>query len=528
MEGRKRRGIKIRYFLYTLLIFSIFFVANTKFVEAKQDISSVNIRQAYAQGSYISVYLDIRDKENKAYLELTKDQISATLASQNLIIDNLSTFENTDEGIAYVFLVDISKSVNPTQFKDMQKAMNFWIDNLHDNDRVAIISFGESVELINLFTDDKDLLKKEINNLKAVDNQTLLYKGLNRALDIGKFGGENFPTRKIIIVLSDGEDSEKTGAISKEELVNKIKEAPIPIYTLGVFTSERKREHLNTLAEFSRSSGGEYFEITSQKIETIYSDIRENLYDSYLLKLICEDCITDGQVNRLTITINDSELKLSQGIDLRLQPGPIYKKESEATIHLEAETNDEVTTVVDEKSTSLIDKIKDNILISVITITLILLSVLIMSILLIRKKRSANLQKLTQVSNNNSTLYDENNSYQKELDNHLSKKSLGKNIALKFTIMNNQNLKQSFETEVSDYITLGRDADLNSISIPDDEISSQHCEILIKDSSLLIKDLNSKNGTYINGVPIKGSYKLESGDVILIGKTEFRISFINV
>ena len=46
--------------------------------------------------------------------------------------------------------------------------------------------------------------------------------------------------------------------------------------------------------------------------------------------------------------------------------------------------------------------------------------------------------------------------------------------------------------------TLGRLED-NTICISEPSISSHHCEILLKGSDVFIKDLDSTNGTYING-----------------------------
>lgn len=46
--------------------------------------------------------------------------------------------------------------------------------------------------------------------------------------------------------------------------------------------------------------------------------------------------------------------------------------------------------------------------------------------------------------------------------------------------------------------------------------SGVHCSFLIKDHKVIVKDLNSKNGTYINGYKISESY-LYIGDEVKIG-----------
>lgn len=73
-------------------------------------------------------------------------------------------------------------------------------------------------------------------------------------------------------------------------------------------------------------------------------------------------------------------------------------------------------------------------------------------------------------------------------------------------------------------ITIGRDP-RNSVSIDDKMVSRFHAEIQKIKNEFFIKDLNSSNGTYVNGkiVP-EGKYvKLEDKDVIQIGKNELTI-----
>ena len=70
--------------------------------------------------------------------------------------------------------------------------------------------------------------------------------------------------------------------------------------------------------------------------------------------------------------------------------------------------------------------------------------------------------------------------------------------------------------------TIGRQ-DKNNIVIKDPYISGQHAQISIKEGSYYIKDLGSKNGTYVNDKPLKSGYewRLNNGDKIKIGQVEF-------
>lgn len=67
-------------------------------------------------------------------------------------------------------------------------------------------------------------------------------------------------------------------------------------------------------------------------------------------------------------------------------------------------------------------------------------------------------------------------------------------------------------------IFLGRSGD-NDIPIQDPFSSGKHALIYLKDSRYMIRDNNSKNGTFLNGKRVQRETELNKGDEILIGST---------
>lgn len=72
-------------------------------------------------------------------------------------------------------------------------------------------------------------------------------------------------------------------------------------------------------------------------------------------------------------------------------------------------------------------------------------------------------------------------------------------------------------------ITVGREAG-NVLVLEDERASRQHCVIEPVDTGFRVRDLNSRNGTKVNNLPISEEV-LDNGDVVRIGSTELR--FIN-
>jgi hypothetical protein len=72
-----------------------------------------------------------------------------------------------------------------------------------------------------------------------------------------------------------------------------------------------------------------------------------------------------------------------------------------------------------------------------------------------------------------------------------------------------------------DRTTIGRLED-NTFQIAEPSVSSHHCEILLRGEQVVVKDLNSTNGTFINGEKITES-PLKPGQVLRLGQIEMRL-----
>ena len=70
---------------------------------------------------------------------------------------------------------------------------------------------------------------------------------------------------------------------------------------------------------------------------------------------------------------------------------------------------------------------------------------------------------------------------------------------------------------LEDESTIGRVRG-NSVVIPDGSISSRHARVLRTADAFTIEDLGSRNGTFVNGDPIKESRSLKDNDMVRCGK----------
>lgn len=65
----------------------------------------------------------------------------------------------------------------------------------------------------------------------------------------------------------------------------------------------------------------------------------------------------------------------------------------------------------------------------------------------------------------------------------------------------------------------------NEVRIPAAEVSRRHCQLRDKDGLLMVEDLESVNGTYLNGALITGEAIVRPGDRLEIGPVTFVVEY---
>ena len=70
--------------------------------------------------------------------------------------------------------------------------------------------------------------------------------------------------------------------------------------------------------------------------------------------------------------------------------------------------------------------------------------------------------------------------------------------------------------------TVGRVED-NAFQIPEASVSSHHCEIIQRGDDFYVRDLNSTNGTFVNGKQVTTEALLRPGGVFRLGTVDLRL-----
>lgn len=479
------------------------------------DVITMRAGQAVARHPEIKVYIDALDQSGNPVDALAAGQLSATIGQIQADVKEIKRFDQSGEGVGYVFLVDISRSISAGQFEQMKAAINLWVDKMRDTDRSAVISFGEKVTTVQDYTADKNALKNGVKTLAMSDNKTQLHQGIAKAIEMSHRIDATLPSRRVIVMLSDGED-DFPGGMTRNEVLAVMKEDRVPLYAIGFSPQGKKGEaNLKTLGEFARMSGGEFFDSNGAELGKLYESIQQKVLKSFLVKLDATKATADGKLYRLQLTFNSAGKTMTDGLDLRiLSPaGPtlepwyinFYKK----------------------------------IPIWGYGVGGAFLILIIILFVVIRSRRKKAAQLIAEEEERRSVIAEQEAAQRKaaaesaraaedkrKSDEQLTvKKASAPGLKIKFTILGNSGNQRDYGISLSGRSFIGRSSECDLAISDDEEISKRNSELTLEGGYVMISDLNSTNGTFVNGVPVKTGHRLKSGDLILIGRTELRITF---
>jgi VWFA-related protein len=455
------------------------------------DPVQLTISQSSVSLPAIKVYARIADSADQLASSVGTSEISATLGDRILKTTEVQPFETSGEGVAYIFLIDISKSIQPSQFAEIRKAVKTWIGAFNRNDRAALLTVGENVEVLSDFSSDPQGLAAKLDSLSPRDNKTLLHEALSRALDLERRSEPGLPTRRVIVVLSDGKD--EGSGLKDEDVVQKIGQERLPIYAIGSsrLPASERRHYLDVLKRFSRLSGGLYVETGSTPLRQIYADMNRAIRQVYVITMQCEKCPQDGRPYplRLNLTENGKVLN-SDDVSVLLMPAALPR--SQAPLERSRKRKLPVW--------------------SYAVIALLVIAAIVAMLVVSSNRRKAH---LAVGSNDESP----------GLAEGAEEAPDTRGFPIRFAMVSGKDATLPRQLRLADRLVIGRNKDCDLVLANDDMVSAHHCQIESIEGKIVLRDLQSQNGTELNGVPVTARCRIQTGDCILLGHTQLRVTF---
>ena len=285
-ERRKRIG-KITGFLLTGMCLMIPFNVYAQSCEIEQiSLHMPDVRVYYRS--------DQQEQNYEAYL-----------GGEALNYDKSAQFSELNEGVDYYILLDISASIPDSQFANIKDGIINFISSEGEKDKCVLLTFGDESNVVLNGSENPQDAAAVVQGLKNDDMETVLFQTLVKTADMIDQAAQTEEKRRVIITITDGEDC-VTGQATSNEAVSELNHKGIPMYAIAVDVG--KEEYINSFGELARNTGGTLSIFNSGTCLDLMNQIRNTVQDSYVAFFHSDTNVASNTREDLTVKFLDQQV----------------------------------------------------------------------------------------------------------------------------------------------------------------------------------------------------------------------------
>ncbi len=252
----------------------------------------------------VSVVFTVTDKHGKRVTDLKQADFS--FVDDNKPAAEIRSFHaETNLPLQVGLLIDASNSVRDRFKFEQESAIEFLNQTVRRGyDQAMVVGFDATPEVTQDFTDDTEKLGQGVRQLRP-GGGTALYDALYYACrDKLLKKARNGPTRRAIILLSDGEDN--LSHVTREEAIEMAQRAEAIVYTISTNVSGTKGAGDKVLERIADATGGRpFFPFQIRDVSNAFAEIQEELRSQYAVSYKPADLKADGHFRTIEIVALD-------------------------------------------------------------------------------------------------------------------------------------------------------------------------------------------------------------------------------
>jgi VWFA-related protein len=228
----------------------------------------------------VHVSFTVEDRHNRPVRNIASDEIR--LFDDGDPVDGLTSFgENSDLPLRLALLVDCSDSMRKNFRQERRAAEDFAQRLLRPNvDSLLLVDFAGQSSLSDV-SGTPHLVSAKIEGLEAAGH-TALYDAIYEASTALGKGNETQPVRRVMILLSDGEDNDSRHG--RAEALELVQRSDIVIYAITAHSRRYEYQGDAILRHITEATGGRAFVLGSfDQAEKAFTQIEAELRTQYSL-----------------------------------------------------------------------------------------------------------------------------------------------------------------------------------------------------------------------------------------------------
>jgi VWFA-related protein len=271
---------------------------------AGQGTDSSDIPRIRVGINEVNVVFTVTDKHGKRVTDLK--QADFRFVDDNKPATEIRSFHaETNLPLQVGLLIDASNSVRDRFKFEQESAIEFLNQTIRKGyDQAMVVGFDATPEVTQDFTDDTEKLGKGVRMLRP-GGGTALYDALyGSCRDKLLKQPQSGPTRRAIILLSDGEDN--LSHVTREEAIEMAQRANAIVYTISTNVSGTKGSGDKILERIADATGGRaFFPFQIRDVSNAFTEIQDELRSQYDVSYKPADLKADGHFRTIEIVALD-------------------------------------------------------------------------------------------------------------------------------------------------------------------------------------------------------------------------------
>jgi Ca-activated chloride channel homolog len=249
----------------------------------------------------VSMAFTVTDKKGRFVTGLAKDDFEILENGKPQTIRDFAAEPTLPLRVAV--LIDTSNSIRDRFRFEQEAASQFLNEMLRTTaDKAMVVSFDSTPEIACNLTDDSDKLGTAIRGLRP-GGGTAMYDAIRFASD--KLGEEqpSYQFRRVIVIVSDGDDTQSRG--TRDQALEGAQKAETFIYAISTNNlSQGDTDGDKVLKYFTGQTGGKaYFPFKLEDLSQSFEVIAEEVRHQYAILYRPEPLLTDGLFHRVEIRV---------------------------------------------------------------------------------------------------------------------------------------------------------------------------------------------------------------------------------
>lgn len=486
--------------------------------------SPISVLETYTNDSDISVYIK--------GMEIDAGDVSVQIATSEAEKVSMHPITNLDVSMRTLVMIDNSLSISSSNRDKIAEFLQNLISDRLSNEEICIATFSENINMLTEYTREYSDLKQAVDSISYQNQETYLTDVLYELIS-GEYVQSREDIYHRIIVISDGVDNKSLG-YTKDELYSLLNDIKIPIYTIGCVNKKNSGELENMFA-LSRMTFAGYFLL--DEVENTLDITNILRQDCEIVKLLITppSDLLDGSKKTVKITFSDNsalttEIVMPQKIYVNIQEE--LSSADEKIIEEGVEEEPEIETPVEDEENEKDEKSDYYIFIIAGILVTAVITIIIVILIVMRKRKNIEpkferiddnlLKELKHTTGSFGEQTEIVGTFQNE--QHGDGKTVliwNQSAAYQVVLTDINSSMKSFQAPLSQAVIIGRKRGESDIVLDYEKtVSGKHCEITVRNNKFFVRDLQSSNGTFLNGSKVLTETEIVSGNILKLGRLE--------